>query len=464
MRNHAAFLERLDPRRRRRGAVVATLAFAASVGVGAGAGTPLQGSGSWLTYGGTPTRESVQTAGPPLRPLRMAWRSATLRGPIYGEPLVWSGRIYVATEADVVYGLDARTGVVAWRRTLGVPVPAGALPCGDIAPSVGVTSTMVLDAARAELFVSAALTVHGRVRHELFALDPGNGRVRWRRDLDLPGADPAALLQRAALALDRGRVLVGFGGNYGDCAAYRGTVVAVGESGRGPLHSYVVPTVHGGAIWAPAGLAVDGAGHVFAATGNGASTGRYDGGDSVFELSATLALLGTFAPANWRALNAGDLDLGSNAPMLLPGSRALIVGKNAIANLLSTVSPAALARPLASVPACFSIGGDAYLAPLAYVACPDGALTALRVGPGSLRVVWRGPPGTSGSPTVAGGLVWVLGGGELRGLAPATGRQLVTVPVISTTRYVAPSAAEGLLVVGGTTCVEAFAGPRGWQP
>ena len=37
-------------------------------------------------------------------------------------------------------------------------------------------------------------------------------------------------------------------------------------------------------------------------------------------------------------------------------------------------------HPLAATPACFSIGGDAYVPPFAYLACPKAALPAIRVG------------------------------------------------------------------------------------
>jgi len=41
-----------------------------------------------------------------------------------------------------------------------------------------------------------------------------------------PGAQPKDLLQRTALNLDGSDLIFGFGGNDGDCADYRGTVVA----------------------------------------------------------------------------------------------------------------------------------------------------------------------------------------------------------------------------------------------
>ncbi len=50
-----------------------------------------------------------------------AWTSPALDGEIYGEPLVWSGRIYVATENDTVYALSPGTGAVALVSAPGQP-------------------------------------------------------------------------------------------------------------------------------------------------------------------------------------------------------------------------------------------------------------------------------------------------------------------------------------------------------
>ncbi|MDA8298364.1 MAG: PQQ-binding-like beta-propeller repeat protein [Actinomycetota bacterium] len=439
-------------------AVLAGLAGAPSRAAGAASS-----GGSWTTYGGAMSRDSIQPVGPALHPLHLAWRFGRLDGAIYGEPLIFDRRVYVATENDTVDALSVRTGRLAWQRHLGAPVPASGLPCGDITPSVGVTSTMVIDPARHELFVSAAVDVDGQYRHEVLALSTATGEIRWRRDVDRSWWDRPAQLQRAALALSDGRVIVGFGGNYGDCAQYRGTVLAVPESGGGRILSYVVPTSREGAVWAPSGISVRPSGDLYVATGNGASTSasHYDEGDSVIELSPTLARLGVFAPHRWLADNERDGDLGSAAPMLLGDRRALIVGKEATGYLLDPSRLGGIGGEMARAPVCFSQGGDAWRPPLAYVACPGGSLTAVRVGARSLRVAWRGPPGTSGSPTLAGGLVFEVSDGTLRGLAPSTGKLVVTMPAIATEHFAAPSAGEGLLVVGGTDAVEAFVGPRG---
>ncbi len=419
-------------------------------------------AGEWTTYGGSPSRTSAQPASPPLLPLRRRWTSARLDGPVYGEPLVLSGLVYVATESDSVYALRAATGAVAWRRSIGVPAPASLLPCGDISPVVGVTSTMVLDPANGTLLVSAETSRSGAVHHVLVALDARTGALRWERDLDQPGWTASAQLQRAALALDAGRVLVGFGGNYGDCSTYHGWLLAVPESGVGPTLSYRVPTAREGAIWGPSGVAVGPTGDVLVATGNGSSSTTYDHGDSVIELDPGLRPVGYFAPVDWASLNSSDADLGSTGPMLLSDGRVVQVGKGGVAYLLDSSRLGGIGGEVARLSTCFAIGGDAYLAPFAYLPCVDGSLEAVLVGTSALRPGWTAAPVDGASPTVAAGVVWTLGNpGHLLGTAARTGRVVVDLPVVPVEHYAAPAAGDGLLVVAGTSRVEAFAGPRG---
>src|SRR5438270_5372820 len=99
------------------------------------------------------------------------------------------------------------------------------------------TSTPVIDPTSHVVYAVGRLQPD---HHELFALDLAGGAVRFRRGLDPPGADPAALQQRGALALANGRVYVPFGGSFGDCGQYRGAVVASSLDGGGDLLVYTV--------------------------------------------------------------------------------------------------------------------------------------------------------------------------------------------------------------------------------
>ena len=74
----------------------------------------------------------------------------------------------------------------------------------------------------------------------------------------------------------------------------------------GALLAYKVPTAREGAIWAPGGVTVDGAGDVFVVTGNGSATvGQpFDHGNAVIELSPALVERQFFAPTDWAQDNA----------------------------------------------------------------------------------------------------------------------------------------------------------------
>ena len=81
------------------------------------------------------------------------------------------------------------------------------------------------------------------------------------------------------------------GGNYGDCATYRGRVFAVPEAGGTP-EIFTVDAAAGesqGAVWmGGAAPVVDAAGNIWVSTGNGSvysSSHPYDDSDAVLELS-----------------------------------------------------------------------------------------------------------------------------------------------------------------------------------
>lgn len=418
-------------------------------------GTATTTSSAWTTYGGDESRTSLQTSDAPRRPLRIAWTSTTQDGAIYGEPLIDAGRVFIATENDSVEALNETTGRRIWTRSLGTAVPAGTLPCGDIGPTVGVTSTMVIDPATQRLFVSAETLQRGRVHHVLIALSLASGATSFRRDLDVRGWISKAQLQRGALGLDAGRVLVAFGGNYGDCGTYLGYVMAVPESDRGPTLVYRVPSTTQAAIWGAAGMAVATSGDVYVATGNSASRSAFDMGNAVIELSSALKLKSWFAPTSWASDNAQDLDLGSTAPLLLPGGRVFEIGKQAVGYLLSANRLGGIGGQLSSIAACNALGAVASWDAYVFIPCPDSGMVAVRVVGMSLHTVWHSSSAT-GSPTVGGGVVWSVSNGQLVGLSPTTGHVIESLGAPTTEHFAAPAIADGLLVVAGASEVVAY--------
>lgn len=398
-----------------------------------------------------------------------AWASAAPDGAVYGEPLVYRGGVFVATENDTVYAYSATSGTPLWAPAhLATPAPSNSLPCGNISPTVGVTSTMVIDPSTGVLFASAETSsgAAGAVGHFLFAISTSTGKLLWSRDIDQVGWTASAQLQRAGLAISAGKVLVGFGGNYGDCGNYNGWVMGVPESGSGQLLRYRVPAAREGAIWGPAGITVDPSGNVFVATGNGSALPgqAFDHGDAVIELSTALSELQYFAPTNWAQDNADDADLGSTSPVDLGNGQLFEVGKEAMAYLLNTSSLGGVGGGAASVSVCSSSGASAYLSPDAYVVCNDeGRIAQVRVGPANSMTrgwTWTSPTGGASSPTIAGGVLWSIdqGASMLYGvdLSNGTTRFRIALRTGSLAHFVAPGAAGGMLVVAGSAAVEAF--------
>ncbi len=460
-------------RRAARAAGAAALTVAAAAGSLAGAARTAAGTGSGFPADAWPVYHHDAAGSGAAAPMRgvntaaRAWASPSLDGQIYGEPLVSAGRVYVATENDTMYALSAATGAVAWSAHLGSPVPTGLLPCGNIRPVVGITGTPVIDQARGEIFAVAEELVGGRPAHVLVGLSTATGRRELSQNVDPPGANPAAVLQRTGLTLDAGRVVFGLGGNYGDCGAYRGRVVSAAETG-GPAAYFTVDATAGdshGAIWmGGAAPVIDASGRIWVSAGNGSasSSGQaYDNSDSVLELSASLRLLQFFAPASWAADNARDLDM-STAPVLLPDGQVLAAGKAGIVYLLRQGHLGGIGGQRATLPSACSQpvdGGAAISGTTAYLPCTSGVIAVRAASsPAALALRWRSGTG-GGPPVLAAGRIWTIGpDGTLYGLDPATGavRQRVSVGA-GASHFPTPTAAGGLLLAASGQHVVAFA-------
>jgi outer membrane protein assembly factor BamB len=367
-------------------------------------------------------------------------------GDVYASPLIVQGHVIVATENDTVYSLDLFTGSVIWKIHLGDPVDAASLPCGDIGPVTGITGTPAADLATGRLFVVAFL--RGR-HHMLFSLSLVDGSVGLQQDVDPAGSDPAVQQQRGALAIGSGFVYVPLGGLYGDCGAYHGYVVAVPLAG-GPAPFYRVPSARGAGIWSSAGPAIDPAGNVYVVSGNStASPATFDSSNSVIELSSDLqSVKSYFAPANWRALNAGDVDLGSLGPTLMASGDLVTVGKEGVAYLLRAGRLGGIGGQVASLPVCGgAFGGTAVLGSTVFVPCTDG-LYALSVGSGSIAVSWRQPHPALGSPVISAGAIWAIeaSSATLYALDPAGGKVLYSTGLGSAEHFSTPAATDGFVV------------------
>jgi len=186
----------------------------------------LASTATWSTYQHDPARSGQDLDQPALTSARLDW-TAAVDGPVYAQPLVVGARVYVATENNSLYAFDATLGSPAWHQALVGAVPNGSLPCGNISPSVGITSTPVID-TRANVLYAVGLVTQPSIHHELWAVDlTNNGAVLYHYPIDPPGADPTVQGQCGALTLANRLVYVPFGGRYSDCGTYHGYVVGV---------------------------------------------------------------------------------------------------------------------------------------------------------------------------------------------------------------------------------------------
>ncbi|MGB9184568.1 MAG: PQQ-binding-like beta-propeller repeat protein [Solirubrobacteraceae bacterium] len=416
----------------------------------------------WTTYHADGALSGVDHSSGAAVPFTPAWNVPGLAGNIWAEPLVYGGLVIVATETNDLYAFNEATGAPAWHVNLGAPVSASALPCGDIAPTVGITSTPVIDPATSTLYTVADLASGSSASHTLFAVNARTGALVFSRSVEPAADNPLNQLQRESLAFDRGRVLVGFGGNDGDCAQYRGYLVSAPADNTGGNEVYAVPTAREGAIWSGGGApAVDAAGNVFVPTGNAANGpgSQFDHGDTLEKLTPDAAELDYWAPSSWAQDSANDADLGSVSPELLPNNLVFQGGKNGNGYLISTTSLGHIGGELFSAPVCVSFGSDAYANGILYVACANG-LHALNIDPVNHRFAarWTGPSDANGPPIIAGGLVWVTATGSARlyGLDPLTGAVKITQATPAMEHFVTPAASDGRLFLATGTTLNAY--------
>ncbi len=478
-----------------------------------------------LTFHGNNLRTGWQQAETALTPSAVAadgmariWTSPALDGDLYGQPLFVQGVmiggqprdvVYVATENDSLWALDAHTGAAIWGPvTFGTPAPASSLACGDINP-VGVTGTPVIDPAKGAIYAVGLTDAAGTLGYELVAADLATGALLPGYPVPIapPGLDPTVQEQRGALTLlPGGNVLdVPFGGYYGDCGDYHGWVQQIWLPQPADQASYVTPTRREGGLWATGGLAYGPEGALYGVTGNSDGASASDMGDAVIRLLPTPHLhqpagaAGFFAPTNAVALDLADEDFGSAGPLLLPpqpGPYPLLLfamGKQGIGYLVDRYVPGGVGGQLASQCMYGSCGRqEAVFSTAAYYAASNGGqyiltagrtaqaapctgtggLEAWRLTTGdalpSLSLAWCGPSMSDpGSPTVSsdgtsGPVAWVLDtvGPRLLAVDGATGQLLWESPaggLPSVHRFTVPTVADGMVLVPETRGVTAYA-------
>src|SRR5262249_54004825 len=148
--------------------------------------------------------------------------------------------------------------------------------------------------------------------------------------------NPMRQNQRMSLSLANGNVYMGWG-SYGDTDPYHGWVMAYDATTLQQVGVFCsTPDGNRGGIWqAGQPLAIDAAGNLYFATGNGSFDGVRNFGQSIVKLSSNLSVVDWFTPDSWPILENSDLDLGSAGVLLIPGTNRVIgAGKEGRAYLL----------------------------------------------------------------------------------------------------------------------------------
>jgi hypothetical protein len=266
--------------------------------------------------------------------------------------------VYVATRENMVYAFDADdtdpdpTHGLIWSYHVVTkpllipdddPVPG---MCSETLGPMGITSTPVIDRATNTMYLVARhqMSDHGEIW--LHALDIATHADKGRQQIKY--TDPQKKqrisyngvnfndgkeLSRAGLLLVNGAIIIGFSALNCDNSGWHGWVIAYSASDLQYRSAFATTSSsgEGGGIWASGkGIVADTLGNIYFETGNGLVQGTTDLGESFVKLTVgpySLTHSGHYTVSNSDALNAGDTDLGSSGPLLLPGNRLVGGGK-----------------------------------------------------------------------------------------------------------------------------------------
>ena len=426
-------------------------------------------------------------------------------GEVYAQPLVFAGSVFVATEHDSVYAFS--DGGPTWKVSLLPPgattVPNGDVNCGQISPEIGITATPVIDPATATIYVVAMSKENGSYVHRLHALDTATGAERPGSPVvisaSVPGKGdggatvsfiPKNYKERAGLVLWNGTVYTTWA-SHCDEFVYHGWVIAYDAKTLAQTGVYNnTPNARGASFWASgAAPAVDASGALYLVGGNGdfnADRGGTDLGNTFLKLTSTLSVTDYFAPFNYSALNAKDLDLGSSGALLLPeeaGSAAhphLLVsaGKEGRVYLLDrdnlgkfqpnsdsqiVQSLTGVVSPLFGIPVYFrntvyfSGAGDNLKA----FSIPAGQLNASPTSATAVKFPGFGSVPSISANGTANGIVWTtqnVGGAGLFAFdASNLGKELYRNTTLgSYVKFSTPTAANGKIYVGTQNSLVVF--------
>jgi hypothetical protein len=273
--------------------------------------------------------------------------------------------VYVATENDSVYAYDADAGTALLHVSLlgSGETPSDTRSCGQILPAIGITATPVIDrnvGTNGTLYVVAmSKDSSGNYYQRLHALDlttltdrvpavvvqatsAGSGANAVSGVVTFHAGD---YKERGALLAVNGQVYTVWG-SHCDNMPYSGWIIAYDEATLAQTAALdYTPNGSQGATWDVAGLAADSTGVLYGLAGNGTfdttltASGfpsQSDYGNAALKVASSansLSITDYFAVPNTVSESAGDVDLGSGSPLLLPdqidaagATRHLLIG------------------------------------------------------------------------------------------------------------------------------------------
>lgn len=389
----------------------------------------------------------------------------------------------------VTFGIDAASGRIVWRFETHLTPPGGGVSLSGflrkmVFGGIVTSSTPAADPTGLSIYAPG---LDGFVHK----LDAASGA-----ELHAPGFPvritlmPQTEKDASALNVANGYLYATTSGYNGDAPPYDGHVVSV-RLRDGTTHvfdslcsrnrSLPAPTScpHGhSGIWSRGGAVIDPDaamhGQVYVATGDGnfdANARGNDYGDSVLGLGADLlTLVGNYTPVNYQTLEAGDTDLGSTSPALLPrqpASRTPLMlvqgGKDQVLKLLNRsplpgvggeLQTLELAGPLFSTPAVWTDPSKRVWVFLGFSQEIDAyRLTTDARGSSRLDPMWRARVGqTAGegtSPVVSNGILFDALDGAIHALDARNGHELWSSALKTAGRTIGAVHWQSPIVVNG---------------
>jgi hypothetical protein len=407
--------------------------------------------------------------------------------------------VYVGTEGNSVFAIDAHTGVVLLNPNFGKPV-ALPLGCTNNGPNVGINSTPVIDPASNTMYVVIYTQDTSGPAYRVHALDLGSltDKVTPRLVSASHTLTDGTTLhfqakyqrQRPGLLLANGNVYAGFG-SFCDLGANvsRGWLLGWSTGSLTPLPANELldtqatspNTFFLTAIWMSGyGLATDDAGNILFVTGNSDFSGTtYDGvsniQESVVKVSPNLTtVLDLFTPKNQAALDQSDADFGSGGVLVLPdqpGTKphlAVAAGKVGTMFLMNEDNLGGFSTLKNNVLGSYGVG--ACWCGQSYFVDSDGAARVVSSGARSIKV-WRLQ--TFPNPALASVAVSpIMPGGQLPGFFTSISSSGSTNPIIwALSRPPNSSATSPIFLYAfnpesltGTTMAQLFKGKAGNWP